>query len=106
MVLSVRLKSEGKNNPSLAEIADAAQMSWQDTISGVCGSVCCTGLGLPFDVAKARLQNAPGVYGGMLDCMAKAVRLEGPGRVGRRCAISSGLRRVILEAKSFGRHLD
>ena len=78
MVLSVRLKSEGKNNPSLAEIADAAQMSWQDTISGVCGSVCCTGLGLPFDVAKARLQNAPGVYGGMVDCMAKAVRLEGP----------------------------
>lgn len=53
-------------------------MSWQDTVSGVAGSVCCTGLGLPFDVAKARIQNAPGVYGGLIDCMTKAVRLEGP----------------------------
>ena len=57
---------------------NSRKMSWQDTASGVAGSVCCTGLGLPFDVAKARIQNAPGVYGGLIDCMAKAVRLEGP----------------------------
>ena len=53
-------------------------MSWQDTVSGLAGSVCCTGLGLPFDVAKARIQNAPGVYSGLIDCMAKSVRVEGP----------------------------
>ena len=56
----------------------STQMSWQDTVSGLAGSVCCTGLGLPFDVAKARIQNAPGVYSGLIDCMAKSVRLEGP----------------------------
>ena len=56
----------------------STQMSWQDTVSGLAGSVCCTGLGLPFDVAKARIQNAPGVYSGLIDCMAKSVRVEGP----------------------------
>ena len=62
----------------VARDGSSPKMSWQDTASGVAGSVCCTGLGLPFDVAKARIQNAPGVYGGLIDCITKAVRLEGP----------------------------
>lgn len=54
-------------------------MSWKDTASGVAGSVSCTMLGLPFDVAKSRLQ-APGSsqYRGLGDCLLKTVRSEGP----------------------------
>lgn len=61
-----------------------------DTASGVCGAVCCTYAGLPFDVVKVRLQSqskallraavrtsvAPR-YNGLLDCVSQIVREEG-----------------------------
>ena len=50
---------------------------WRDTASGVVGAVSCTTIGLPFDVAKARLQ-ANGGYGGLLQCLGLTLRAEGP----------------------------
>jgi len=62
----------------------------KDTASGVCGAVCCTYAGLPFDVVKVRLQSqsqsllrtavmtsvAPR-YDGLADCVRQIVREEG-----------------------------
>ena len=54
--------------------------SLRDTVAGVCGSVCCVYSGLPFDVAKCRLQNQgePKAYRGLGDCMLKTARQDGP----------------------------
>ena len=51
---------------------------WKDTISGVAGATSCTVLGLPFDVAKSRLQTGGSMYSGMTDCILKTARSEGP----------------------------
>ena len=51
---------------------------WKDTVSGVAGSVSCTTLGLPFDVAKSRLQASSSAYRGLGDCLLKTMRAEGP----------------------------
>ena len=51
---------------------------WKDTASGVAGACTCAVLGLPFDVAKSRLQAGGGNYNGLGDCMVKTVRQEGP----------------------------
>ena len=53
-------------------------MSWKDTVSGVAGSVSCTMLGLPFDVAKSRLQFGEAKYSGLGDCLIRTARSEGP----------------------------
>ena len=53
-------------------------MSWKDTASGVAGSVSCTMLGLPFDVAKSRLQFGEAKYSGLGDCLIRTARSEGP----------------------------
>ena len=55
-------------------------MSWRDFLSGGVGGVTCTYCGLPFDVAKARLQNQAraGQYRGLFDCISQTVRHEGP----------------------------
>eukprot|EP00965_Chrysotila_dentata_P087048 2873551-Pleurochrysis_carterae.AAC.4 len=53
----------------------------KDTLAGVSGAVCCTAFGLPFDVAKARLQQqhaARAEYKGLVDCLLKTARIEGP----------------------------
>ena len=50
---------------------------WKDTVSGVAGATACAVFGLPFDVAKSRLQAGSG-YSGLGDCMVKTVRTEGP----------------------------
>jgi len=52
---------------------------WKDTASGMAGSVSCTMLGLPFDVAKSRIQaSGSRSYSGLGDCLARTVRHEGP----------------------------
>lgn len=51
---------------------------WKDTVSGVAGSVSCTMLGLPFDVAKSRLQAGTSNYRGLADCLVTTARSEGP----------------------------
>mmetsp|Transcript_55018 Transcript_55018/g.119934 ORF Transcript_55018/g.119934 Transcript_55018/m.119934 type:complete len:324 (+) Transcript_55018:177-1148(+) len=62
-----------------------------DAVSGVCGAICCTYAGLPFDVAKVRLQNQQAVvtpaasskrraaprYAGVVDCVLSTVREDG-----------------------------
>ena len=50
---------------------------WKDTASGVAGATACAVLGLPFDVAKSRLQASSG-YNGLGDCMLKTATSEGP----------------------------
>ena len=47
-------------------------------MSGVAGATACATLGLPFDVAKSRLQTGAGSYSGLSDCMIKTARSEGP----------------------------
>lgn len=42
------------------------------------GSVSCTFLGLPFDVAKSRMQFGEARYTGLGDCMLRTARAEGP----------------------------
>lgn len=51
---------------------------WKDTASGVVGASACAVLGLPFDVAKSRLQASNVKYNGLADCMIKTARTEGP----------------------------
>ena len=51
---------------------------WKDTASGVAGATACTVLGLPFDVAKSRLQASSSLYRGLGQTMLKTVRSEGP----------------------------
>lgn len=54
--------------------------SLKDTASGICGAWCCTYAGLPFDVAKVRLQSqqrAAQKYSGVADCMTRIVHHEG-----------------------------
>ena len=52
---------------------------WKDTVSGMAGSVSCTMLGLPFDVAKSRLQaSGSTAYRGLGDCLWTTLRTEGP----------------------------
>ena len=53
-------------------------MSWKDTVSGLAGSFACTTFGLPFDVAKSRLQFGEAKYLGLTDCMLRTARTEGP----------------------------
>jgi len=56
-------------------------MDLKDTVSGICGAFCCTYAGLPFDVAKVRLQNQAagvGAYSGTASCIAHILRHEGP----------------------------
>ncbi|OQS02069.1 Mitochondrial Carrier (MC) Family [Thraustotheca clavata] len=51
----------------------------RETMSGVVGAFCNVYAGLPFDVAKVRLQTQtiPAEYNGVTDCMTKIVRQEG-----------------------------
>mmetsp|Transcript_62121 Transcript_62121/g.160168 ORF Transcript_62121/g.160168 Transcript_62121/m.160168 type:complete len:338 (-) Transcript_62121:339-1352(-) len=78
---------------------DAAGLGLFDAVSGVCGAVCCTYAGLPFDVAKVRLQSqaAPAAplppvatasassrpvayaprYCGLVDCVLSTIREDG-----------------------------
>ena len=102
-------------------------MSSRDTIAGVCGATCCTYFGLPFDVAKARLQSQQGSssgggslrYRGLVDCILSIVRQEGPlalyggaaGALGSAVVenvvgvtVQRGLRRQLAESQ--GRGLD
>ena len=51
---------------------------WKDTVSGVAGANACAILGLPFDVAKSRLQASTHSYTGLADCMIQTTRREGP----------------------------
>ena len=51
---------------------------WKDTASGVAGATACAVLGLPFDVAKSRLQAGSGSYSGLGDCILRTARSEGP----------------------------
>eukprot|EP00929_Paragymnodinium_shiwhaense_P056755 TRINITY_DN28412_c0_g1_i1.p1 TRINITY_DN28412_c0_g1~~TRINITY_DN28412_c0_g1_i1.p1 ORF type:complete len:334 (-),score=41.21 TRINITY_DN28412_c0_g1_i1:251-1252(-) len=92
-------------------------MDLKDTISGICGAIGCTYGGLPFDVAKVRLQNqaaeafsgsassaATGTsassstppkvrYTGVTNCMIQTLRREGPGALykGALPALSSSV---------------
>ena len=51
----------------------------RDWFSGVVGGLGCTACGLPFDVAKARLQTqATSEYTGLVDCLLKVFGREGP----------------------------
>eukprot|EP00928_Gymnodinium_smaydae_P089820 TRINITY_DN7371_c0_g3_i1.p1 TRINITY_DN7371_c0_g3~~TRINITY_DN7371_c0_g3_i1.p1 ORF type:complete len:301 (-),score=45.15 TRINITY_DN7371_c0_g3_i1:153-1055(-) len=57
-------------------------MEVKDSLSGLCGAICCTYIGSPFDVAKARLQSqalAPSGprYSGLVHCILQTARLEG-----------------------------
>lgn len=50
-----------------------------DTAAGCVGATFCTFGGLPFDVAKVRLQASGGnAYGGLVSCLAQTARSEGP----------------------------
>ena len=52
---------------------------WKDTASGIAGSVACTVLGSPFDVAKSRMQSGRvGLYDSLADCLVRTLRQEGP----------------------------
>ncbi len=95
-------------------------MSFIDTASGVVGSVACVMLGAPFDLSKSRLQNQPGEYRGLFDCLTKTFRREGFFALYKGSApslssalvensvgmtIQRGLRRIYggLQQQSFGR---
>jgi hypothetical protein len=52
-------------------------MSLVDTASGVAGACACTYTGLPFDIAKVRIQSGQYQYRGVLDCLYKVVQKEG-----------------------------
>lgn len=52
-------------------------MSLIDTVSGVAGACACTYTGLPFDVAKVRLQSGRFQYRGPVDCLLSVSRTEG-----------------------------
>ncbi|KAG8457381.1 hypothetical protein KFE25_005062 [Diacronema lutheri] len=52
-------------------------MSLVDTASGLAGACACTYTGLPFDVAKVRIQSGQYQYRGVLDCLYKVVQKEG-----------------------------
>lgn len=52
-------------------------MSLVDTASGLAGACACTYTGLPFDVAKVRLQSGQYQYSGVADCLYKVVQKEG-----------------------------
>ena len=51
---------------------------WKDTAAGVAGATACAVFGLPFDVAKSRLQAGSSTYSGPSDCMIRTARSEGP----------------------------
>jgi hypothetical protein len=52
-------------------------MSLVDTASGLAGACACTYTGLPFDIAKVRIQSGQYQYRGVLDCLYKVVQKEG-----------------------------
>jgi hypothetical protein len=51
---------------------------WKDTAAGMAGSVSCTMLGLPFDVAKSRIQTGGRPYPGLVETIGRTLRTEGP----------------------------
>ena len=57
-------------------------MAWQalkEFVAGGVGGMSLTFVGYPLDTAKVKLQTAPvGTYSGMLDCMTKTIRTQGP----------------------------
>jgi len=64
-----------------------------DTAAGCVGATFGTLGGLPFDVAKSRLQAGGGAYSGLVDCLVTTARREGPSALYRGVlpALSSAL---------------
>ncbi|KAJ1629968.1 mitochondrial carrier domain-containing protein [Pavlovales sp. CCMP2436] len=52
-------------------------MSLVDTASGLAGACACTYTGLPFDIAKVRIQSGQYQYAGVIDCLYKVGEKEG-----------------------------
>ena len=71
-------------------------------MSGVAGATACATLGLPFDVAKSRLQTGAGSYSGLSDCMIKTARSEGPLALYKAApAWVQPSSRIVLASRSF-----
>ena len=69
---------QNPHNSTRLPLAVGVAEMWKDTASGVAGATACAVLGLPFDVAKSRLQAGSGSYSGLGDCILRTARSEGP----------------------------
>ena len=78
MAVTSRISAIWRRLSSHLHLLHLPSPMWKDTASGVAGATACTVLGLPFDVAKSRLQASSSLYRGLGQTMLKTVRSEGP----------------------------